>query len=165
MQSTYTSFHAAEPSSLRQVLAGVPTGLVVVAAEVEGRIVGLSANSFTSVSLEPPLVSVSFANTSTSWPLLRGAPRWGISVLGEHQAQVLQELRGSSHERFSGINMDVDAGAAHVVGALARLTVELGTEMEAGDHALTLLRVVSLERDMEQRPLIYFNSDVHRLSY
>lgn len=165
MQSTYTSFHAAEPSSFRQVLAGIPTGLVVVAAEVEGGIIGLSANSFTSVSLEPPLVSVSFAHTSTTWPLLRGAPRWGISVLGEHQGHVLQELRGPSHARFSEIGMDVDAGAAHVVGALAKLTVELEAEIEAGDHALTLLRVLSLERDMEQRPLIYFNSDAHRLSH
>ncbi|WP_200859160.1 flavin reductase family protein [Arthrobacter nitrophenolicus] len=62
---------------MRHVLAGFPTGLVLVAAEVEGKVVGLSGNSFASVSLDPPLVSISFAHTSTSWPALRKAPRWG----------------------------------------------------------------------------------------
>jgi flavin reductase (DIM6/NTAB) family NADH-FMN oxidoreductase RutF len=149
---------------MRNVLAGFPTGLVLVAADVEDRIVGLSANSFTSVSLDPPLVSISFAHTSTSWPVLRKAPRWGVSVLGEQQAHVLQELRLPAQERFSRLDMHVESGAAFVAGALARLTVELDTEIEAGDHALTLLRVLELHRDAEQHPLIFFGSGAHRLA-
>ncbi|MHC5557879.1 flavin reductase family protein [Kocuria sp. U4B] len=164
MQHTHPSPHPVTAQAMRQVLAGFPTGIAVVAAEVEGRIVGLSANSFTSVSLDPPLVSISFAHTSTSWPLLRAAPRWGISVLGEQQAPVLQELRRPTLERFDRIDMDLDAGAAFVAGALARLTVELDTEVEAGDHVLTLLRVLELRRDTEQHPLVFFGSNAHRLA-
>jgi flavin reductase (DIM6/NTAB) family NADH-FMN oxidoreductase RutF len=149
---------------MRHVLAGFPTGLVLVAAEVEGSVVGLSANSFTSVSLDPPLVSISFAHTSTSWPALRRAPRWGVSVLGEQQAHVLQELRLPAQERFGRLDMQVESGAAFVAGALAKLTVELDTEIAAGDHALTLLRVLELHRDAEQLPLIFFGSGVHRLA-
>jgi len=149
---------------LRHVLAGVPTGIIVVAAQVDDRIVGLPANSFTSVSLEPPLVSISFAHTSTTWPLLRRATRWGISVLGESQTEVLDALRQPAHERFNHLDMKVQSGAAWVNDALATLTVETEAEVQAGDHILTLLRVIDLSRDAEQRPLIYFASDTHRLA-
>lgn len=151
------------PLDMRHVLAGYPTGIAVIAASVDDCIVGLSANSFTSVSLDPPLVSISFARTSTSWPLLRRAPRFGISVLGEAQGSVLQELRGPSHERFARLDMEVDNGAAYIRGSLAHFTVELDGEIDAGDHILTLLRVLDLERDVEQRPLVFFDSLAHRL--
>ena len=152
------------PLGMRHALAGFPTGIAVVAAEVDGGVVGLSANSFTSVSLDPPLVSVSFAHSSTSWPQLRPAARWGISVLGERHADTVHDLRRPSRERFEGIDMDVVAGAAFVRGALATLTVELATELPAGDHVLTLLRVLDLSRDAAQRPLVFFGSGAHRLA-
>jgi flavin reductase (DIM6/NTAB) family NADH-FMN oxidoreductase RutF len=91
---------------MRHTLAGYPTGIAVVAAEVDEVIVGLSANSFTSVSLDPPLVSVSFASTSTSWPVLRRAKRWGISVLGERAHDVLASLRRPARQRFEGLARD-----------------------------------------------------------
>jgi flavin reductase (DIM6/NTAB) family NADH-FMN oxidoreductase RutF len=61
--------------ALRQAFAAFPSGVVAVAAEVAGRPVGLAASSFTSVSLDPPLVSVSIACSSTTWPVLRKAAR------------------------------------------------------------------------------------------
>ena len=152
------------PLGMRHALAGFPTGIAVVAAQVDRGVVGLSANSFTSVSLDPPLVSVSFAHSSTSWPQLRLAARWGISVLGERHADTLHDLRRPSRERFDGIDMDVVAGAAFVRGALATLTVELATEIPAGDHVVTLLRVLDLSRDAAQRPLVFFGSRAHRLA-
>ena len=164
MHNNFLSSEPVTAHEMRGVLAGFATGVVVVAAEVEGAVVGLSANSFTSVSLDPPLVSISFAHTSTSWPVLREASRWGVSVLGEQQSHVLQELRLPAQERFSRLDMHVESGAAFVAGALARLTVELDTEVDAGDHALTLLRVLELDRDAEQHPLIFFGSGVHRLA-
>jgi len=152
------------PLGMRHALAGFPTGIAVVAAEIEGTVVGLSANSFTSVSLAPPPVSISFADTSTSWPQLRRAPRWGISILGETQAEVLADMRRPAAGRFDGIGMDFIEGAALIRGALATLTVELATEVPAGDHVLTLLRVLDLHRDDRQRPLVFFGSGAHRLA-
>jgi flavin reductase (DIM6/NTAB) family NADH-FMN oxidoreductase RutF len=149
---------------MRHALAGFATGIAVVAAEIDGRVVGLSANSFTSVSLDPPLVSVSFSDTSTSWPQLHRTTRWGISVLGETQTGTLHELRRPSTERFDRIDMDVVDNAAFVRGALATLTVELAAEIPAGDHVLTLLRVLDLHRDDAQRPLVFFGSAAHRLA-
>jgi flavin reductase (DIM6/NTAB) family NADH-FMN oxidoreductase RutF len=152
------------PQTLRHTLAGFATGIAVVAAEVEGQVVGISANSFTSVSLDPPLVSISFDRTSTSWPVLRRAQRWGISVLGENSRDVLAALRRPAHERFTGLEIEVDAGPAFIAGSLATLTVEVDAEVDAGDHVLTLLRVLDLARDDDQFPLVYFGSTAHRLS-
>lgn len=149
---------------MRRVMAGFPTGIAVLAAELEGRIVGLSANSLVSVSLDPPLVAISFAKSSTTWPLLRRARRWGISLLAEGSDDALTALRRPSANRFDGLEMTIDGDAAHVTGSLARLTVELADEVDAGDHVLTLLRVFDLERDDDQLPLVFFGSRTHRLS-
>ncbi len=164
MTHTSAPSERVSPLGMRHALAGFATGIAVVAAEIDGEVVGLSANSFTSVSLNPPLVSVAFSNTSTTWPQLRRATRWGISILGETQTGLLQDLRRPSTERFDRIAMDVVDDAAFVRGALARLTVELDTEIPAGDHVLTLLRVLDLHRDDEQRPLVFFGSNSHRLA-
>lgn len=152
------------PLAMRHVLAGFPTGISVVAAHLEGRTVGLSASSLVSLSLDPPLVAVSFAKTSTSWPLLRQARRWGISILGEDSDDVLARMRRPAAERFDGIEMSTDGEAMHVAGSLATLTVKLAREVDAGDHVLTLLRLLDLARDDQQLPLVFFGSSTHRLS-
>jgi flavin reductase (DIM6/NTAB) family NADH-FMN oxidoreductase RutF len=89
MFKIHSTAQSVAPLTMRHTLAGFPTGIAVVASEVDGKIVGISANSFTSVSMGPPLVSISFAHTSTSWPALRRAQRWGISILGEDAHDVL----------------------------------------------------------------------------
>ena len=149
---------------MRHTLAGFVTGLAVVAAEIDGRMVGMPANSLGSVSLDPPLVSLAFAHTSTTWPVLQRAKRWGISVLGEEQLHVLQDLRRPTAERFSGVEMDVDDGAAFVRGALATITVTPHDTIQAGDHALVLLEVTALHRGHGRRPLAFFDSALHTLS-
>lgn len=156
---------APAPEQMRHALAGFPTGIAVVAAHVDGQTVGISANSFTSVSLDPPLVSISFARSSTTWPKLRGAQQWGISVLGEDAGETLSALRRPAAERFDRLTMDVaESGAAYIAGSLATLTVTLDAQVQAGDHVLTLLRVLDLRRDEGQLPLVFFNSNVHRLA-
>lgn len=162
---THTPTHPVTPTAMRNALAGFATGLAVVAAEIDGRIVGMSANSFASVSLDPPLVSIAFAHTSTTWPVLRGAPRWGISFLGDDQLSVLENLRRPASERFRDVEMSIDDGAAYVRGALATLSVTPQTAVEAGDHTLMLLQVTDLSRDESRRPLVFFGSATHTLSH
>lgn len=151
------------PDQMRRTLAGFSTGLAVVAAEVGGRIVGMPANSLVSVSLEPPLVSLSFAHTSTTWPALRRAERWGVSVLGKEQEQVLRDLRRPAASRFEGVEMEAMGQAAFVSGALAMIEVVPRTAVEAGDHTLILLEVIALHRDESQEPLVFFGGRVRTL--
>lgn len=152
------------PDAMRYVMAGFTTGLSVVAAEVDGEIVGMPANSLVSVSLNPPLVSLSFAHTSTTWPVLRRAERWGISVLGVEQEQVLSDLRRPTADRFDGIDVEVSGRAAFVSGSPARIEVEPCSAIEVGDHTLVLLEVHALDRDESQDPLVFFGSRVRRIA-
>lgn len=120
------------------------------------------ANSFVSVSLNPPLVAMSFTHTSTTWPVLRRAERCGISVLGEGQEQVLSDLRRPAESRFDGVEMDLSGQAAFVRGALASIEVAPRTAVEAGDHTLVLLEVLALERQEAREPLVFFGRRLGR---
>lgn len=85
--------------ALRRTFGAFPTGVTLVAAVVDGRAVGLLASSFTSVSLEPPLVSINVGRSSGTWPLLRQAPEWGITV---PSAAVTQRLAETAARRVRG---------------------------------------------------------------
>jgi flavin reductase (DIM6/NTAB) family NADH-FMN oxidoreductase RutF len=69
------------PDVLRGAFAAFPSGVTAIAGMLDGHPVGMAASSFTSVSLEPPLVSVCMAHSSSTWPSLRRAPSIGVSVL------------------------------------------------------------------------------------
>ena len=92
---------ALDPSTLRQAFGAFPSGVVAVAASVDDRLVGMAASSFTSVSLEPALVSFSVANSSSTWPVLRRAGRLGLSVLADHHGAACRQLAGPADRRFA----------------------------------------------------------------
>ncbi|XAS74338.1 flavin reductase [Micrococcaceae bacterium Sec5.1] len=122
----------------------------------------MPANSLVSVSLDPALHSIPFAHINH----LAGSAHLAalrISVLGEQSERVLNELRDPGGSRFVGIEIDVDDGSAFVRGALARLVVEPHTAVEAAERTLMLLEVLSVHRDEDQRPLVFFSSRTHRL--
>jgi flavin reductase (DIM6/NTAB) family NADH-FMN oxidoreductase RutF len=154
-----------EPTDLRRVFAAFPTGVTAVAALVDGVPAGITANSFTSVSLDPPIVSVSVAHTSTTWPVLRKAARLGISVLGAHQerhGRALSERRG---DRFDSVRWWATAdGAVMLEGTSAWLDCGIEREIRIGDHDLILLRVYALDADPAVPPLIFHASRYRRLT-
>ena len=125
--------HRPGPAELRRVFGAFPTGVTSVAALAEGRPVGLSANSFTSVSLDPAIVLVCIAATSRSWPRLRLAPRLGISVLGAHQEHVSRQLAATATDRFARLSWRATAdGAVLIDGASAWLDCSVYDEVAAG---------------------------------
>lgn len=155
---------SSDPRFLRHVFGAFPTGVALVAARIDGRPVGMLANSFTSVSLAPPLVSLNFDRSSTTWPRLRKADSWGISVLAEDQSDLMRHLAGPSDHRFEGIDMlDTPSGALHVPDAAATLTVSPHAEVDAGDHVLTLLAVDDLDRRDDRRPLVFHDGSLRML--
>jgi flavin reductase (DIM6/NTAB) family NADH-FMN oxidoreductase RutF len=151
------------PARLRQVFAAFPTGVAAVAAVIDGEPTGLAANSFVSVSLDPPLVSVCIAHTSTTWPALRTADRLGISVLGDHQESASRQLSSRDGARFAGLSWRVTGdGAVLVSEASAWLDCSLEQEIPAGDHDIVLLRVHDLGAT-EVMPLVFHGSTYRQL--
>ena len=136
---------ALEPTDLRRVFGAYPTGVTAVAALVDGAPIGITANSFTSVSLDPPIVSVSVAHTSTTWPALRKAARRG--------------------DRFGSLRWRATAdGAILLEDASAWLDCGIEREISVGDHDLILLRVHALDADPDVPPLVFHGSRYRRLS-
>jgi flavin reductase (DIM6/NTAB) family NADH-FMN oxidoreductase RutF len=155
---------ALEPLRLRRVLGSFPTGVTVIAALVEGVPAGLAANSFVSVSLEPPMVSVCVAHSSTTWPVLRRARRLGVSVLGAHQEHVGRRLSARGVDRFAALAIRTSPdGAVLLDGSSAWLDCEIEREIPAGDHDIVLLRVHDLDADPEVAPLVFHGSRYRRL--
>lgn len=154
-----------DPALLRQAFGVFPSGVVAVAADVDGVRTGLAASSFTSVSLDPPLVSFSIANTSQTWPALRRAGHLGLTVLAEHHGTVCRQLAGPVARRFDGIPVTTSVdGAVTLDGGLARFDCSIHTEVEAGDHTIVILRLHAVEHTDTSLPLIFHRSGFGRLS-
>lgn len=154
-----------DPATLRHALGCFPSGVTAVCALRDGSPVGVAANSFSSVSLEPPLVSVCFSRTSATWPLLRRHSRIGVSVLAEHQEQACRALAAKHGDRFAGLEWTVtNDGAVLIDGAALQLDCRLREEVTAGDHVIALLRVVGVRAFPDIRPLVFHGSTFRRLA-
>ena len=148
-----------DPQRLREAFGVFPSGVVAVAAEVQGLPIGLAASSFTSVSLEPALVSVSVAKTSKTWPALREAERLGVTVLAHHHGDVCRQLAGPVDHRFDGLTISATKeGAVMLDDGLARFDCSIYQEVEAGDHTLALLRLHAVEHADTSLPLVFHRS-------
>ncbi len=154
-----------DPTALRRVMAAFPTGVTALAALVDGVPVGLAASSFTSVSLDPPLVSVCVAVTSQTWPVLRRAARIGVSVLSHEQEAVSRRLAARGVDRFSGLSWRAtDDDAVLFDGVSAWFDCSVEREIRAGDHEIVLLGVHGLGTDPQTPPLVFHGSRYRRLA-
>lgn len=154
-----------DPSRLREAFGVFPSGVVAVAAEVDGRRTGLAASSFTSVSLDPPLVSFSVANTSKTWPDLRRAGHLGLTVLAAHHGEVCRQLAGPVEHRFDGVPLSVtEDGAVLLDEGLARFDCTIHDEVVAGDHTIVILALHAVEHADTSLPLVFHRSGFGRLT-
>lgn len=155
-----------DPQRLRQAFGVFPTGVVAVAAEVDGEIVGLAASSFTTVSLDPPLVSFSIAAQSRTWPDLRRAHHVGVTVLADHHDELCRQLAGPPALRFAGVPVTVsEQGAVTLDEGLVGFDTTIFGEFEAGDHVIVLLELHAVDHavDSPGRPLVFHQSGFRQL--
>jgi flavin reductase (DIM6/NTAB) family NADH-FMN oxidoreductase RutF len=144
---------------LREAFGVFPSGVVAVASEVDGQLVGLAASSFTSVSLEPALVSFSVANTSKTWPTLRRAAHLGVTILADHHGAVCRQLAGPVESRFDGLAVTATGdGAVTLDDGLAMFDCSVYREVEAGDHTIVLLQLHAIEHADTAQPLVFHRS-------
>lgn len=154
----------ASQSDLRRVFSVFPTGVVAVCAMVEGRPVGFAVNSFNSVSLKPPLVSICVARTSTTWPLLAQAPRLGLSVLGAQHGGLCRKLASRSADRFKDEAWTVsNDGAVLIDGAALWLECSMSANFTAGDHDIVVFDVREAQLFDAVKPLVFHHSQFREL--
>jgi flavin reductase (DIM6/NTAB) family NADH-FMN oxidoreductase RutF len=153
-----------DPARLRRVLGAFPTGVTAVAALVGDVPVGITASSFTSVSLEPALVSICVAHTSQTWSALRPVSRLGVSILSAAQERAGRQLASRGVDRFAGLEWRATAdGAVLLQAASAWLECSIEQQVRAGDHDIVVLRVHDLDADHDIGPLVFHASQFRRL--
>jgi flavin reductase (DIM6/NTAB) family NADH-FMN oxidoreductase RutF len=167
LPSAFTTNQDLDPAQLREAFGIFPTGVVAVAAEVDGQLLGLAASSFTSVSIDPPLVSINLAVSSKTWPDLRRASHLGVTVLADHHDVVCRQLAGPVDQRFDDLDYRVtEDGAVTLDEGLAQFDCTIYREVEAGDHILVLLELHAVEHvdhHAAGAPLVFHRSGFGKL--
>ncbi|MGE0166979.1 flavin reductase family protein [Nocardioides sp.] len=139
----------------RRVLGHLPTGVVVVSSRTASGVVGMAVNSITSVSLNPRLVSICAATSSSTWPQIRRAGRYCISILADHHESASRQF-SKPGDRFAGLTWHERKGGPALDDAVAWLDCELYAEYAAGDHTIAVGSVIDLGAVDDRRALVLF---------
>ncbi|MER6996355.1 flavin reductase family protein [Streptomyces sp. NPDC000410] len=152
-------------AAMKTALSSFCTGVAVITArEPDGRPAGMAVQSFSSVSLDPPLICFCPAHTSSTWPRIRAAGRFAVNVLAADQLELSRQFAVTGGDKFAGVRWRPGAGGAPLLdGALATVECELADVLDGGDHAIALGRVTSLATHRETEPLLYFRRAYGRL--
>jgi len=148
---------AHDSRSFRDALGLFATGITVVTTRApNGEVVGLTVNSFNSVSLEPPLVLWSLSLGSPSEAAFRACSHYAVHVLGESQQALSRQFASSREQRFAGVRTTDGLGGAPLIeGCLARFECRNDIQYAGGDHLIFVGRVERFERSAGD-PLLYF---------
>jgi flavin reductase (DIM6/NTAB) family NADH-FMN oxidoreductase RutF len=156
-----------DPAELRSVLGHFPSGVVVVTGMTEAGCVGLTVQSFTALSMEPPLVLLSIARTSKSWPAIKAAGLIGINILGESHADLALAFARSGGSKFDSCNWRPGraTGSPVIADAIAWIEAEIWQLYDGGDHEIVAARIVDLgATEGDCPPLLFFQSKFARLA-
>ncbi|YCI06457.1 flavin reductase family protein (plasmid) [Ensifer sp. D2-11] len=136
-----------DPRALRDAFGAFPTGVTVVTAnDPEGRPVGFTANSFTSVSLDPPLLLVCLAKTSRNYATMTGAECFAINILSEAQKDVSNTFARPVEDRFAAVEWAKGPNGSPIFAQVAAwFECSMHDVIEAGDHVIMVGRVTAFE--------------------
>jgi 3-hydroxy-9,10-secoandrosta-1,3,5(10)-triene-9,17-dione monooxygenase reductase component len=147
-----------DPAIFRQVLGAYPTGVCVVSAlDPEGKPVGMVVGTFTSVSLEPPLVGFLPDKKSSSWPLIESAGHFCVNVLASDQQEICRQVAAKGPEKFIGVDFAIsEHGLPVIANAIAKIECSIHSITDAGDHYFVLGNVLGLEHTREGDPMLFY---------
>lgn len=153
-----------DSQALRQVLGRFATGVTIVTClDEQGERLGLTANSFNALSLDPPLILWSLRQASLSLPAFRAATHFAVNILAESQVELSRRFASRVPDKFAeGAWSDGAGGVPVLSGAAAVLECETAQIHDAGDHVLFIGRVLRLA-DLATPPLLFHGGHYHML--
>ncbi|WP_137870967.1 flavin reductase [Sphingopyxis sp. 2PD] len=163
-----TEFQAgSDPRTLRDAMGCFATGVTIVTAlDADEAPVGLTANSFTSVSLDPPLLLVCIANSAGTAPSLREAGHFGVNVLQIGQQPASNRFATRGEDRFANLPWAPGQTGVPLLGSsLVSFECQRESLHEAGDHFILVGRVVRAQFEPHRDPLLYFRGKYRRLHF
>jgi 3-hydroxy-9,10-secoandrosta-1,3,5(10)-triene-9,17-dione monooxygenase reductase component len=154
-----------DPELFRSVLGNFASGVTIVTAMDDGEPVGLTAQSFTSLSLDPPLVMFCPKITSTSWPRIEHARHFAANILAEGQDALGIQFARSGGDKFADVEWTPGpTGAPLLGGVLAHIDCTIEAVHPGGDHQIVIGRVLHLAAESDKKPLVYFRSAFESLA-
>ena len=151
---------------LRDALGLFVTGVTIITTTgADGQPVGLTANSFNSVSLDPPLVLWSIGAHSRSLTAFAEANHFAVHILGEEQIELSQRFARSGADKFASLPVSKGLGGVPLLeGCAARLECSIYDRHSAGDHVIYLGEVQRLVHNQNARPLVYHGGQYAELA-
>jgi len=154
---------AFQPRELRNALGRFATGVSVVTTQHGDRVCGMTANSFVSVSLDPPLVLLSLDNRSRMHQILPVTGRYGVSVLAEGQEELSNHFAGRAVDGLQ-VKFITRRDVPLLAGAVAYFVADVIDIHSAGDHTLYIGRVEHFESS-DARPLLFYAGNYTRIHH
>lgn len=149
----------------RRILGHYPTGVCAVTAMDDAVPVGMIVGSFTSVSLDPPLVAFFPDRRSSSWSRIEKGKRFCVNVLADDQHAVCRALSSKGHNKFETVDYRISEDGLPVVdGVVAWIACKLEALHDAGDHFIAIGRVQSLAVENPNEPLLFLRGGFGRFS-
>jgi flavin reductase (DIM6/NTAB) family NADH-FMN oxidoreductase RutF/DNA-binding IclR family transcriptional regulator len=153
------------PLDYRRVLGNFPTGVVVVTAALDEGPVGMVVGSFTSVSLDPPLVAFLPMKSSSSFQKLSRSTTFCVNFLGAHQEALCRTFASKAPDKFAGLDwLRAPSGSPILPGVTGWVDCALDTVHDAGDHVIVVGRVNGLSTGNDIAPLLFFRGGYGRFS-
>ncbi|MDG1197382.1 MAG: flavin reductase family protein [Actinomycetota bacterium] len=141
----------------RNVLGQFATGVTAVTAVNKGTPVGMAIGSFTSVSLDPPLVAFLPSKDSSSWLAIKEAGVFCVNVMALDQLEVCGVMASRSENKFEGVNWRPGpTGSPIIEGSVAYIDCEIETIHDGGDHDIVIGRVIEIAAGEDKEPLLFF---------
>lgn len=159
--------HESFTRAFRDALGTFATGITIIAARApDGRPIGLTVNSFNSVSLDPPLIVWSLAANLPSVPIFEACEYYSVNILAADQHELSNLFASRSDDKFAGLEFDEGINGTPLLrGCCARFECRNTTRHPGGDHILFVSEVVRFDRDEEERPpLLYWGGSYRRLA-
>ncbi len=149
-----------DPGDFRHVLGHFPTGVTVVTTDGEpgdGRPSGVTIGSFTSISLDPPLVGFYIGSGAGTRDAVEAAGHFCVNILADDQQELSNHMASKADDKFEAIAYDVsETGSPILPDVLGIIDCRIHEVIEAGDHHLIIGRVLNLSVLREGRPLLFF---------
>ena len=149
----------------RKAFGRFATGVTIVTAVApDGRNVGMTASSFNSVSLDPPMVLWSAGTQAAEYEVFANCKKFAVHVLSEAQAELSNRFATPGIEKFDGIDWSLSGNELPVIGGCPLcLQCETVGRNEVSDHTILIGLVVDVDLNTEVPPLLYYGSAYHRL--
>lgn len=155
---------AIDQQELRRIMGYFATGVTVITTkDKDGTSFGLTANAFTSLSLDPPLVLVCIDKTVQCYPCFEESKLFAVNILNEEQEEISRRFATKGIEKFAGLKWRTsERGLALLDDAVGHIECAIVQAHEGGDHTIMVGEVLSASADGD-RPLLFFKGKYYRL--